>query len=80
MKKLKCWKRTGRITSPKSKVVYENVDGNKLIWITDSKIYGDKPIRVGGVNKRGYIKDRYFKNELQALSFAQKYMEEHDSC
>jgi len=80
MKKLKCWKRANRITQPKSKVVYENVDGNRLIWIADSKIYDDKPIRVGGVNKRGSIGDRYFKNKSQALSFAEKYMEGHDHC
>lgn len=80
VKRLKCWKKTKRVTSPKSKVVYENIDGNRLIWITDSKLYGDKPIRVGGVNKRGSIKDEYFKNESQALSFAEEYMGEHDSC
>jgi len=80
MPKLKCWKKTNRTTSPKSKAVYENRDGNRLIWITDSELYDDKPVRVGGVNKRGYIKDEYFKNESLALSFAQKYMKDHDTC
>jgi hypothetical protein len=80
MQKLKCWKRTDRITNPKSRVVYENIDGNRLIFILDSELYNDKPIRVGGVNKRGYIKDEYFKNESQALNFAQEYMKNHDRC
>jgi len=79
MTKLKCWKKTNLLTSPKSEVVYANKDGYKLLWIRKSDAYSGK-IRLGGVNKRGYIKDRYFDDKPQALKFVKKYMKEHDKC
>ena len=80
MSKMKCWKKSNRDISPKPKAVFEHVDGERLLWITDAKYVPGKPIRVGGVNKRGYIKDEFFKNEKEALLFAEKYMKEHDRC
>ena len=80
MKQLKCWRKTNRVTNPKSMVVYENNDGNKLIFISKSKIFKNKPIRFSGVNKMGSIKDEYFKNTSEALQFTNSYMKKHDRC
>ncbi len=79
MKKLKCWNKTNLLTNPKSEVVYAHQNGYNLLWIRKSDAYGGK-IRLGGVNKRGYIKDKYFNDKPQALAFANKYMEKHDKC
>jgi hypothetical protein len=79
MTKLKCWKRTKLVTNPKSEVVYEHQNGNKILWIQKSNVYGGK-MRLGGVNKRGYIKDKYFKNKSEALKSVNKYMKSHDKC
>lgn len=79
MKKLKCWKKTSLVTSPKSEVVYEHKEGDNLLWIRKSDAYGGK-MRLGGVNKRGYIKDKYFKDKSEAIKDANKYMKSHDKC
>jgi len=77
--KLKCWRKTNLVTNPKSDVVYANKDGYKLLWIRKSDAYGGK-MRLGGVNKRGYIKDKYFENKSDATKFARSYMAKHDRC
>jgi hypothetical protein len=69
----KDWKKPSWNTSPPSDMVFESSSG-KIIWIRKSEAYGGKWL-VGGVNKRGYIRDNYFKNKKQALSYAKKYME-----
>ena len=79
MGNLKCWKKTNLVTNPKSEVVYANSDGYKLLWIRKSDAYEGK-IRLGGVNKRGYIKDKYFKNKPEAMKDVNKYMKKHDKC
>ena len=78
MAKLKCWRKIKLVTSPKSKLVYEHHNGN-LIFISKS-VFGDKPIRFNGVNKRGYMKNEYFKNISESLKFANSYMKKHDKC
>lgn len=79
MAKLKCWRKTNLVTNPKSKVVYANKDGYKLLWIRKSDAYGGK-IRLGGVNKRGYVKDKYFDTEKEAIKFTKDWMKSHDKC
>lgn len=70
---IKDWKQTNMRTNPLSNSVFESSSG-KIIWIRKSNIFGGKWV-VGGVNKRGNIKVKYFENKEQALSYSKKYME-----
>ena len=72
------WKKRRYNTNPPSIVVYEKViNGNlRIIWVNRSNQKAT-PFRVGGVNKRGYITDEYFKTRLQALNYIKQYMRTH---
>jgi len=72
MKKLRCWKRTphtGEIPS------WTHKTERYSIWVEPSGPKGT------GYDVRSEIDfTKHKKTKSQALSFAQKYMEEHDSC
>ncbi|MDD5651208.1 MAG: hypothetical protein PHF86_12465 [Candidatus Nanoarchaeia archaeon] len=82
MTELKCWKKVGIKLGGTKKTysVFNNQGGGKMVFITHSDLDKNKPIRVNGINKRGYIKDEYFKDESEAIIFANKYMKQHDKC
>ena len=77
---LMCWKKTKLETRPKSIDVYEHTDGGRLLFIGKSQVITGKPFRVGGVNRRGFVKDEYFKDLEDARKFANSHMKKRDKC
>ena len=71
----KDWEQTDIETSPPSDTVFENGKG-KIIWIRQSEAYNGQWV-VGGLNKRGYMSNKYFKSKSSALQYAKNYMRTH---
>lgn len=78
-KKLKCWRKisdTKYINKKRKGILYigEDFSGNPDVSITIDTI------KIGRAEFRKTSIYEEFKTKTKALSFAQKYMKEHDTC
>ena len=82
--KLNACKRRNSWTKLKSNKSQPNTEmwGNEkkggMVFVSKLKYpEGSKKWRMGGVNGRGYIGEKYSKTKPEAMSYADSYMEKH---
>lgn len=82
MKKLKCWKKMSgpRTINYRNKKTLEDVGIFKAIDKQGVEIGFIAPYHNKWVVETGTLPFKMFKKKPKALSFAQKYMKEHDTC
>ena len=79
MKKLKCWMPTRSHRIGTKVLEMENKSEDSILWISPGiSNYVNYAAFAGGLWHHGFTKD--LKSKSKALSFANKYMKEHDTC
>lgn len=80
MKKLKCWRKS-------SNTKYTNKKRKGILYVGKNSFNGKQAVniqidtvKIDGASFPRTVIYEEFETKPKALTFAQKYMEEHDSC